>query len=700
MAGSYQYDNEGTQFLTFVISVLCLVLVPLTWSTVSFRGRSRKAHQGAFDAPGQKIAQAAALGKRLRPRISGRTLFLTLGWAAVAFLAHKLSTITVSSTNKIYDPFSILGLSASSTEQQIRKHYRKLSLKFHPDKLVLGPNQTAAEVETHYIELTKAYKALTDETTRKNFELYGHPDGRQELSMGIALPTWVVESHNNVWVLGAYGLVFGLLLPMLVGRWWYGSRARTKDGVYNSTAQAYFQNLRDDTPASRLLSLLAISEEFSSPGLDLLAERARASGKPYSGQKALDALEHQVRENLKHFGPSAALPTSFRSESVRRALVLLNAHMLRIESDDPATEKAKFRAASTALSLIQSLLSISLGHNWYQQTENVLALQQCMVQAVPIQAPRAVASIMQLPHITLPVAEKLVRATSKTDWGVQGFVAMSDSERRQRLTEGKKGLSEEQYAETLAVAKAWPRIELVGAEFKVAGERLVTAGALVQFVIKVRLSFPGEDSSVLKYGVRGDARRAKDILTDGTATTQGSEDTPKPGENDEDLGPEDSGSVPLGSARAPYLIGERKPHWIVFVGDSKVDRVMVQPTRVTDVGPTTRTFTLSFPAPPSAGVYTFNLVVRSDSYISSDAEQALRLTVEDPSVLDTEEDFDDDISEADEDTLAGQLAMMRGEKVKRSPVHGDADSDENEGSNASSDDDEENTDTDSDSDSD
>ena len=59
---------------------------------------------------------------------------------------------------------------------------------------------------------------MTDETIRKNWELYGHPDGRQEVSMGIALPKWVVESGNNIWVLGVYGLIFGGALPALVVR--------------------------------------------------------------------------------------------------------------------------------------------------------------------------------------------------------------------------------------------------------------------------------------------------------------------------------------------------------------------------------------------------------------------------------------------------------------------------------------------------
>ena len=57
---------------------------------------------------------------------------------------------------------------------------------------------------------------LTDANIRKNYEDYGHPDGRQEITMGIALPRWIVEAQNNIWVLGVYGLLFGISLPMLV----------------------------------------------------------------------------------------------------------------------------------------------------------------------------------------------------------------------------------------------------------------------------------------------------------------------------------------------------------------------------------------------------------------------------------------------------------------------------------------------------
>ena len=62
-------------------------------------------------------------------------------------------------------------------EKDIKRHYRKLSLKLsvlsppvhhsplmcnysHPDKLQLADNQTKEEADAHFVELTKAYKSL------------------------------------------------------------------------------------------------------------------------------------------------------------------------------------------------------------------------------------------------------------------------------------------------------------------------------------------------------------------------------------------------------------------------------------------------------------------------------------------------------------------------------------------------------------
>lgn len=58
--------------------------------------------------------------------------------------------------------------------------------------------------------------SLTDEVSRRNYELYGHPDGKQELSAGIALPAWIVEGKNSPLVIGAYAILLGVVLPVLV----------------------------------------------------------------------------------------------------------------------------------------------------------------------------------------------------------------------------------------------------------------------------------------------------------------------------------------------------------------------------------------------------------------------------------------------------------------------------------------------------
>ena len=103
---------------------------------------------------------------------------------------------------------------------------------------------------------------MTDEEIRRNYEEYGHPDGKQEFSIGIALPKWIVESSNGYYVLGFYGLLFGVLLPAFVGRWWYGSRNLTKEGIETETAARYFKAVKEDTSDTDVVDMLASSHEL------------------------------------------------------------------------------------------------------------------------------------------------------------------------------------------------------------------------------------------------------------------------------------------------------------------------------------------------------------------------------------------------------------------------------------------------------
>lgn len=150
----------------------------------------------------------------------------------------------------------------SATEKAIKSHYKRMSLKFHPDKVRPGPNETLEMLNDRFVEITKAYKALTDEEVRNNYIQFGHPDGKQSYTMGIALPTWVVAEGNTYYVLLVYGLLIGILLPYMVGKWWYGTKKHTKDGVLVESASKLFREYDESADINKLIEILTVGQEM------------------------------------------------------------------------------------------------------------------------------------------------------------------------------------------------------------------------------------------------------------------------------------------------------------------------------------------------------------------------------------------------------------------------------------------------------
>ena len=118
------------------------------------------------------------------------------------------------------------------------------------------------DVNDYWVELSKAFKALTDEEIRNNYIQYGHPDGKQSFSIGIALPKFIVTDGNGKYVLLVYGLLLGVLLPYVVGKWWYGTQRMTKENVLLASASRLFKEYREEISDGEVVNALSCGEEY------------------------------------------------------------------------------------------------------------------------------------------------------------------------------------------------------------------------------------------------------------------------------------------------------------------------------------------------------------------------------------------------------------------------------------------------------
>ncbi len=67
------------------------------------------------------------------------------------------------------DFYEILGVSRKADADELKKAYRKLAMKFHPDK---NPNDKKAE--ERFKEISEAYDTLSDPQKKQNYDQYGH----------------------------------------------------------------------------------------------------------------------------------------------------------------------------------------------------------------------------------------------------------------------------------------------------------------------------------------------------------------------------------------------------------------------------------------------------------------------------------------------------------------------------------------------
>jgi len=104
-------------------------------------------------------------------------------------------TPTSSSSKKGRDFYALLGLEKTATQGQIKQAYRKLAMKYHPDK-----NPGNEEAAAKFKDISTAYAVLSDPNKRRQYDLHGEEGSISELS------------SINVEEMGTVGRLFGALI--------------------------------------------------------------------------------------------------------------------------------------------------------------------------------------------------------------------------------------------------------------------------------------------------------------------------------------------------------------------------------------------------------------------------------------------------------------------------------------------------------
>lgn len=528
----------------------------------------------------------------------------------------------------------------SATEKQIQSRYRRLSITMHPDKAQpdVAKNETFEDINERWVEVIKAYKALTDEEIRNNFIMYGNPDGKQSTSFGIALPQFLVTEGNGKYILLIYGSLLGVLLPYFVGRWWYGSQKMTKEKVLITSAGNLFKEYTERIDKNGVVNALSSGAEYK----DILDGHKADTG---SGQ-----LEKRVLAQNETSLLTSALTDKDRQklqdmdDGVRRkTLALLWAYLGRVELDDATLNEEKYELAPTALQLNDAFVSIALSYGFTAPVLHAYTTSQSLIQSMPPNSP----PLLQLPHFTLAAIKTIEEAAQvevRRHLSVQAF--MNFPEQRRRELAKSAGLSPTQYETAVTVAKQLPRLVVERTFFKVHGEKYIIPSSLVQFVVKARFIPPGtqnippvspadlEDVDIEEFdSATGRRREIKETKQH---------------------------QPPL--AHAPYFPRDHSPRWHLFLGDSRQNKIAVPPFTFTtfdkpildDAGKPTfnvQTLKMQFQAPPQVGQYKFQMRLVCDSYVGFDDVREVALQLDEPAKAE-EVAEDDDISEPEEGALS------------------------------------------------